>query len=182
MDFFDKASARAYFAPLRSSICEEQRIAKSAEICEKISKTKEFSTCDTLLLYYPIKSEPSALPLLDLAFARGISVAFPISVKEDYTLDFRTVSSLEDLLIGAYGICEPKKDAPHAIITNKTVCIVPALSFGKDHSRLGYGKGFYDRFLRNFKGTSIGITYSELICDKLPTDENDVPVKYIITD
>ena len=143
---------------------------------------KKFSECDTLLLYYPIKSEPSALSLLEEAFSRGISIAFPISIKNDYTLDFREIKSLDELSVGAYGICEPKTDAPLANITDKSLCIVPALSFDKRMHRLGYGKGFYDRFLKNFKGTAIGITYLELICEKLPSDENDIPVKYIITD
>ena len=182
MRFCDKASARAYFSSLRASLTEEQRLEKSEKICKKILDIKEFSECDTLLLYYPIKSEPSALPLLTEAFARGMSVAFPISIKDDFTLDFREIKSLDELSVGAYGICEPKNDASFAEMTEKTICIVPALSFDKSFHRLGYGKGFYDRFLKNFKGTAIGITYSELICEKLPADDNDIPVNYIITD
>ena len=182
MNFCDKSSARAYFSSLRSSLTESQRLEKSEKICKKILDMKEFSECDTLLLYYPIKSEPSSLALLDKAFSKGISVAFPISIKSNYTLDFREIKSLDELSVGAYGICEPKTDAPLAKITDKSLCIVPALSFDKSLHRLGYGKGFYDRFLKNFKGTAIGITYSELVCEKLPSDDNDIPVNYIITD
>lgn len=182
MIFTDKTSARAYFSSLRSSINNEMRLKKSQVICDKIAKSEAFLNCDTLLLYYPIKAEPSTLFLLDEAFFRGISVAFPISIKEDYTLDFRIVKSLDDLSVGAYGICEPRKDAPVINPTEKTLCIVPALSFDKNRMRLGYGKGFYDRFLKNFKGYSIGITYSELFCEKLPFDKNDIPVNLVITD
>ena len=182
MEFLDKSSARAYFSSLRSSILEEQRHVKSEKICQKISSTEEFLNCDTLLLYYPIKTEPSALSLLEKAFSLGKSVAFPISIKENYTLDFRVIESLDDLLVGAYGICEPTKSAPKASITNKTLCIVPALSFDEKGMRLGYGKGFYDRFLSEFPGYSIGITYSELFCKELPIDKYDIPVNKVITD
>ena len=182
MNFLDKTSARAYFSSLRSSIPEEKRLAKSAEICQKILTTEEFLNCDTLLLYYPIKSEPSALYLIEEALSRGISLGFPISIKETYTLDFKVIKSLDDLAVGAYGIREPKANLPSAPITDKTLCIVPALSFDEKGMRLGYGKGFYDRFLKDFKGYSIGITYSELFCKDLPFDKNDIPVKRVITD
>lgn len=182
MIFLDKPSARTHFSSLRSSIPEEQRLIKSKKICQKISNTEFFLKCDTLLLYFPIKAEPSLLPLLEKAFSLGKAIAFPISVKENYTLDFRVIQSLEDLTVGAYGICEPNKNAPTAKITDKTLCIVPALSFDEKGMRLGYGKGFYDRFLKDFSGYSIGITYSELFCKSLPFDKNDIPVDKVITD
>lgn len=182
MNFSDKTSARAYFSALRASITKEEQLIKSEKICDKILSTEAFLGCDTLLLYYPIKSEPSALALLETAFSRGISVAFPISVKTDYTLDFRVIRSLDDLSVGAYGIREPNQDAPCVKLTDKTLCIVPALSFDENGMRLGYGKGFYDRFLKEFSGTSIGITYSELFCQKLPFDKYDIPVDFVITD
>ena len=182
MKFFDKSSARAYFSTLRSSISDEKRIEKSKKICKKILNSEEFLNCDTILLYYPIKSEPSVLYLIEEAFSRNISIGFPISIKENYTLDFRIIKGLNDLAVGAYGICEPKKDLPCASFTDKTLCIVPALSFDEKGMRLGYGKGFYDRFLENFNGTSIGVTYSELLCKELPFDQNDIPVNKVFTD
>lgn len=182
MVFNDKKSARAYFSSLRSAIPLSQRQAKSETICDAISKTEEFLSCDTLLLYYPIKSEPSTLFLFDRAMEKGIQIAFPISITETFTLDFHTVQTLDSLRTGAYGICEPPLDAPRPKITDKTICIVPALSFDGNKNRLGYGKGFYDRFLSNFDGISIGITFSKLICKRLPTDIYDIKVDKIITD
>ena len=81
----------------------------------------------------------------------------------------------------SFGILEPKTNE----VVNKfdnSICIIPGIAFDKENNRLGYGKGFYDRFLENYKGIKIGLTYRECICDKIDTDENDVKMDKIITD
>jgi 5-formyltetrahydrofolate cyclo-ligase len=110
------------------------------------------------------------------------SIAFPISLTDSLTLDFRTVSSLDELESGAYGIKEPREDSPKAILSERTLCVVPALAFDKQGFRLGYGKGYYDRFLKNFQGVSIGLCKDDFLADSLPTDKNDIPVDILITD
>ena len=182
IEFNSKAKARAYFSALRSSITEDLRSSKSLTICKKISELPEFSTCDTLFIYFPIKSEPDTLSLFEFAKSRNIKIAFPISIKESFELDFRLVNSIDELRVGAYGIREPQQGAEKAISSPKSICIVPALAFDEVGNRLGYGKGFYDRFLRNFSGLSIGITFDELKCSSLPYEYTDIPVDIIITD
>ena len=180
--FNSKAEARAYFSALRASIDENAKKEKSLDICKRILSLPEFEECDVLFLYSPIKSEADPTYLLEVAEEKGINVAFPISIKDNNTLDFRIVDALSDLNIGAYGIREPKCDSKKAIFTQKSICIVPALSFDSNGNRLGYGKGFYDRFLSEFTGLSVGITFCELKCDLLPTENTDIPVDIIITD
>ena len=181
-DFSSKTEARAYFSALRSSIAEDLRKSKSLTICKKIADLPEFSTCDTLFIYFPIKSEADTLYLFEIAKERGIKIAFPISIKESFELDFRIVNSLDELSVGAYGIREPQQNAQKALITENSICIVPALAFDSSGNRLGYGKGFYDRFLKKFIGLSIGITFDELKCSALPCELTDIPVDIIITD
>ena len=180
--FNSKAEARKYFLALRSSIDSNIRRQKSLDICKSITLLPEFSECDALFIYAPIKSEADPTHLLRIAKERGIRVAFPISVTSTFELDFRFVDSLDDLQIGAYSILEPKSDAPKAVFTQKSICIVPALAFDLNGNRLGYGKGFYDRFLNSFTGLSVGITYTELKCQSLPHEYTDIPVDIIITD
>ena len=90
--------------------------------------------------------------------------------------------SLNDLREGMYGIREPDEALPCSEITENTVCIVPGLAFTPDGGRLGYGGGYYDRFLSDYSGTSIGLCYSELLFDSLPSEEYDIAVDIIITD
>ena len=180
--FLSKSEARAYFSAMRTSLDDNARKSKSLAICKKISELPFFSECDALFLYSPIKSEANPMPLFELAQKHNIRVAFPISIKDSCTLDFRFVDSLDELCLGAYNIQEPSNDCQTAIYTERSICIVPALAFDKSGNRLGYGKGFYDRFLKDFTGTSIGITFSELKCDTLPAEITDIPVDIIITD
>ena len=81
-----------------------------------------------------------------------------------------------------FGLFEPNNTCPILIPDEKTLCIVPAIAFDENGDRLGYGKGFYDRFLRDFKGTSVGLTCSDLLVKQLPTDPHDTPVKIVITE
>ena len=81
-----------------------------------------------------------------------------------------------------FGLFEPNNTCPILIPDEKTLCIVPAIAFDENGNRLGYGKGFYDRFLSNFKGTSVGLTCSDLLVKQLPTDPHDTPVKIVITE
>ena len=181
-EFNSKIEARAHFSALRSSIPEKTRKEKSEAVCNTILSLPSFSKCDVIFLYAPIKSEVNIYPLFNEAIKRGIRVAFPISIKESSTLDFRFVNEDAELILGTYSIREPRADLPKAIFTERSLCIVPALSFDKSGNRLGYGKGFYDRFLSSFNGISIGVTFSELKSDALPTDKFDIPVDIIITD
>ena len=182
IEFNSKSEARAYFSKLRASIITEERNAKSLAICKKIAALPDFSLCDTLFIYSPIKNEADPTPLFEMSKARNIKIAFPISVKESLELDFRIVNSIDELTVGAYGIREPQQNAKKATFTKNSICIVPALAFDNSGNRLGYGKGFYDRFLKNFTGLSIGITFDELKCTSLPYEITDVPVDIIITD
>ncbi len=182
LKFSDKQQARKYFASKRLEISETDGIELSSSICRHISKLPQFASCHTLLLYYPIKNEINLLPLARLAFDLGKQVAFPISIVETYTLDFRCVGSLDELRIGSYGICEPSITSSQAVLDSNTLCIVPALAYDIQGYRLGYGKGYYDRFLCSFKGTSVGVASGDFVCHSLPINETDVAVDIIITE
>ena len=62
------------------------------------------------------------------------------------------------------------------------VCLVPGLTFDPDGNRLGYGKGYYDRFLRDFNGKTVGVCYASFVKWNIPSDKYDVPVQYLLTD
>ncbi|MBE6533520.1 MAG: 5-formyltetrahydrofolate cyclo-ligase [Ruminococcaceae bacterium] len=182
IEFNSKCEARAHFSTLRASISKDARAKKSLDICKKIAQLPEFNECDALFLYAPIKSEADPSALFEIAKAHGMRIAFPISVTDTFELDFRFVNSFKELELGAYGIREPRQNAEKAFFTQKSICVVPALSFDSTGNRLGYGKGFYDRFLINFIGLSVGITFDELKCNSLPHENTDISVDIIITD
>lgn len=176
----DKQKARLELSKIRADIYDRVKYPKL--LCNGIAMLKEYKDADVILLYSPTRSEPDISPLADIARRDGKKVAFPISVTKDCTLDFRLISSLDELETGAYGIREPRADADHATLSERTLCIVPALAVDTDGYRLGYGKGYYDRFLSTFEGTAVVAIHSSLVCERLPRNNTDIPVKTIITE
>ena len=127
------------------------------------------------------------MPIAVSALEAGRTVAFPRCRNlEDGThhMDFHIVTSLDQLEIGSYGIREPFADLPIYDVTasEKAVIIVPALSYDRMGFRLGYGGGYYDRYLSDFKGTRVGFAYSRFVCPKLPRSRYDLPVDVLVTE
>ena len=73
-------------------------------------------------------------------------------------------------------------EAPLCVPTERTLCLLPALSFDPTGNRLGYGKGYYDRFLATFPGVRAGVSYTKMMVKNLPAEEHDLPVKLIFTE
>ena len=177
--YTDKREARVAFSRLRASIPD--RDAYSEQLCRNILATNEYKSADTILLYFQTKSEPDLRLLASIAQKDQKDVAYPISKNESKTLDFRIVRDFSELRVGAYGILEPDDAAKKPILTGNTLCIVPALAIDRSGYRLGYGGGYYDRFLSTFEGNAIVAIHSSLLCDRLPRYDTDVPIKTIIT-
>ena len=97
-------------------------------------------------------------------------------------MSFYEIKSFDDLEQGSFNIFEPKEYCPMIADFNDACCIVPALSYDKRGYRLGFGKGFYDKFLCKFNGEKIGICYDNCICGKLPNDEFDISVDWLVTE
>jgi 5-formyltetrahydrofolate cyclo-ligase len=182
MNLKEKTELRKAARITRNAFSEEYISEASKSACERICATKEFMLAKTVLLYYPIKNEISPLYLIEIAQDLGKTVAFPVCNRDDGTLTFKAVTDVSELTGTSLGLFEPSISFEEVRINKDTVCIVPALLFSKEGHRLGYGMGYYDRFLDNFEGTSIGLSYSSLLCDALPHAEHDIPLNMIITE
>ena len=176
----DKKKARLELSKIRADIYDKPEYSKL--LCNGIAMLQEYKDADVVLLYFPTRSEPDISSLADIAWRDGKKVAFPISVTTDCTLDFRLVSSFDELEAGAYGILEPNSDAKRAVLSSCALCVVPALAVDAAGYRLGYGKGYYDRFLSSFEGNSVIAIHSSLVCERLPRNDTDIPVNTIITE
>ncbi|MBR2381277.1 MAG: 5-formyltetrahydrofolate cyclo-ligase [Clostridia bacterium] len=161
----------------------EMHINKASErACKILTQTPEFLSADTILIYYPTKNEISPLPILEVAQKSGKRIALPVCNMENNSLSFHIITSIDEVNPSHFGICEPPKINEEPIVTERTLALIPALAFSKKGHRLGYGRGFYDRFLADFKGISAGLSYSELVFDKIPHEDHDIPLKMLITE
>ena len=97
-------------------------------------------------------------------------------------MEFYTLLPESKLIQGAYNIPEPPADAPLCVPDEHTLCIVPGLSFDVYGNRIGYGKGYYDKYLENFPGVAMGVLYASTMLKRIPTDAHDRPVHCLITE
>ena len=157
------------------------RIFAGKEISSVIVSLEEFVKANTVLTFYPVGSEIDTFPLFKMAKKLGKRVAFPCSL-EGGILIFREINDLSEMKGIAHNIPEPTQESKVVLDFERSVCITPALAFDIDGYRIGYGGGYYDRFLASYTGTAIGIAYDDMICDALPHEEFDLPVDIIITE
>lgn len=178
----EKKAARAKYKGLRREICGEKKARLDDAICNRIISLSSFRFADTVLIYSPIGSEIDVNKVARRALSLGKRVAFPVCDTSSREMTFKYISSLDELEIGAYSIPEPKADAECFMHIQHSLCIVPALAFDRFGFRLGYGGGYYDKFLKKFDGVTLGVCYEALIRDTLPAGVYDVPVDVIVTE
>lgn len=133
----------------------------------------------SVFTYVSTDIEVDTCRVLEYCFEKGISVATPVS--GDTELTFYYVKSYDDLSVGRFGILEPTNRETAATADKDTLCIVPALCADGKGYRLGYGRGYYDRFLESFIGCSIIICYSDFRRE-VPTEPHDKRAHFTIFD
>lgn len=174
-----KKTLRSEYKALRNSVTDRE--VKSDKIYQLLTDSNFYNDADTVLLYWSVGSEVITHRMIDKVLSDGKKLALPKCIDAFGNMLFYYVSSADELIDGMYGIKEPAGDKPYDVSHMRSLCIVPGLSFSTAGYRLGYGKGYYDRFLENFKGVSIGLCYEECMTQFLPTDGYDKQVNYIIT-
>ncbi len=170
----EKAEIRAVYRKKRASLTDTEREINDAELCHRVTETDAYRNAASILLYFPMKNEIDVKPIMEKALLDGKKVAFPKCGKNG-EMNFHYVKSENDLTPGAYGIFEPSADLPiFDLAESLAVCIVPGLVFDAEGYRVGYGGGYYDRFLAKFKGVSIAPVRRGFMSNKpLPRDEFD---------
>ena len=175
-----KAALRAELRALRAALSEKERARRDKGICDTLIALLD--GVDTLLLFYPKGAEIDLRPVFYEAKTRGISCAFPRCGEEKGQMDFHLVGDLDELENGKFGLREPRKDAAPVTDLAGAMIIVPAFSFDLEGHRIGYGGGYYARYLRSHTVPSVGVVYEEFLRDALPHDTLDISVDDIVTE
>ncbi len=159
------------------------RIEKSsAAIAERLFGTDEFGAAETILCFVSTEIEVGTRPIIERARKDGKRVAVPKCVKGAPLLTFHYIESADELAEGAFGIPEPLPECEQCSDFGGALCIVPALCCDIRGHRMGYGRGYYDRFLAGFAGVSCGVVFEDFMLPEIPTEPTDIPLDIIITD
>lgn len=154
---------------------------KSIAICEKLLEINAFKNAKTIMIFMSAFKEPDTIPIIKNIFRLSKKVVVPVTDQQTKIITPSYINCLDDMIAGAYNILEPQiiKSAPLCAID---LVIVPGIAFDKNGNRLGFGEGYYDKFLKNYKKIKIGICYDFQLLDKLPADEHDIPMDIILTE
>lgn len=174
----EKKYLREKFLFLRDMIPEEVRIKKSKIIVEKISKLSKFVSGEKIMLYYPFRGEVDLLSMVkdfnDKTFY------FPVVDFENKKIVVKEYS--EPFKKNRFGIYEPVNGKELENILLLDMIVVPGIVFDTNCYRIGYGGGYYDKFLYNLPVFSVGVCFDEQLIEKIPVEKNDVQVDMVITD
>ena len=172
-----KQELRRELLAKRSAFLPEEKRLWDQAICTALSGI--LAEYKLVLAFYPIRSEPDILPALQSTSAK---IALPkcdpaIGEMRFYQADWGTLTP------GAHGIPEP--NSQFSILNSQlrgALCLVPGIAFDRQGCRLGYGKGYYDRFLAGGAAEALGICYEALLLNQLPRDAHDMPARRILTE
>ena len=173
-------------AALRKELIEKRRELDSGlkavndrKIFERVANLPQFKNAETVLCYVSTAIEVDTDEIIRYCLISGKKVAVPQCVGQNMV--FRFITGREQLKKGAFGISEPDESLPSANSFENSICIVPALRYNTEGQRIGYGKGFYDRFLRDSGCFSIGICYDDFI-GNFPAEKHDKAVDIVVTE
>ena len=150
----------------------------SKEIQDNLRKVDFFRSAKSIGAYYSIGSEVQTQDILQEILNAGKQLALPKVVKND--LVFKKITSFSDLEQGNFSVMEPKEKCES--VKNLDVIIIPAIALTRDGFRLGYGFGYFDRFLHGKKSKIIALSYAKQIVKSFPRDDHDVKINCIVTE
>lgn len=168
----------------RETLSEKERVRLNDCITKKLLASPEYADAATVLTYVSVSSEVSTRMIIERALCDGKTVAVPRCLP-GHCLEFVAIASLEQLVAAPFNLLEPAKELPAVTEDqkNNSICIVPALLVDTKGYRLGYGAGFYDRFLSTYPGKKICLAYQQnLSRTMLPHTALDVAVDMVITE
>lgn len=179
----NKNELRRYYKSLRTAMDPYERRRADERICENVLSLEEVRNCRTVFIYVSGPIEVDTRMLISVLLGQNEKkVCCPKCVKGTNIMEFYRIKSFDDLEEGAFGISEPKQQCEKMTEDEESVCLIPGLSFDTKGFRLGFGKGFYDRFLSDYKGSRIGLCYEACMCESLPVDSFDICAQAVVTD
>ena len=172
----------------RKSLSEKDRLDKSSAIISNLKALKEFQKAEVILMYASLPDEVETLRLMrELTEEGKRQVYCPVTQGDE--MEFYRILSLDDLKEGNFHVLEPEPLAEKQLELQKDVyycMLMPGLMFDQKGNRLGYGKGYYDKYLarvpKEVNLTTIALSYEKMIKVVIPTEGTDWKTKYIVTE
>lgn len=174
----EKDALRKHLLEKRDSISFDLIQIHSQKILSKLKKIQVFSDAESIGCYYSIGSEVLTYNIIKNLLDAKKTVSLPkIS---DNTMDFRKIEHVKNLEKNNFDIPEPRENCP--IQKKHDIILVPSIGLDEKGNRIGYGYGFYDRYLTKNESVKIALTYSKQIVKSIPISDDDIKMDWIVTE
>jgi len=177
----DKRALRRRILALRDAVDAATQRRWSAAAYERLSALQVYRAARTVHLFVPFGSEVDTRPVLEDLWARQIRAVLP-RVAPDRRLDHLAVTGWDEVEPGAYGIGEPVAACRAVDPAEVELILVPGVAFDRRGGRLGYGGGYYDRFLQACPAPRVALAFDLQIVDAVPREDHDLLVDAVVTD
>ncbi len=181
----DKTKMREKCRCMRDAMHRADIMAKSLAIVNRLLGTDVYAKAEWLFPYVSYGSEVETISLIDVALKHGKKVAVPILVNpRENKMVFQQIESTKELTRLHYGIMEPEYKEENIVVPNSsTLIITPGLAFDENGYRLGYGGGYYDRYLSEYRPmANYGLAFEQQIVDRILIDGYDVRMDGVVTE
>ena len=174
----DKHELRRLIREKKRAMTEAQICSASEKLCQMFAQTEQYQNAATVYGYLPYNQEVRTVPMLEQAMKDGKRVAVPKCYGDE--MRFIYMDDLSKVEKGYANIPEPIADEP--VADDKTALVLmPGMAFTKDGKRMGYGGGFYDKFLAaEPEHPTVALCYDFQMVESLPTEEYDIPVDCVL--
>lgn len=179
MEEQSKSQLRKLAFKIRLSMTEDQVFEESEEIARRLFNSDIYKSAKRVFSYYSINNEVDTSDINRIILKDKKKLALPVCI-DDYNLEFHQIDDLTQVERGVLNIPIPKKKNK-IVPQSYDIMLMPGILFSKTGYRIGYGKGYYDRYLSDKKIFKIGLTYDNLLIDDINHSEFDVKADYIIT-
>jgi len=184
----DKKILRKEILAKRKNINTVEKEEKDRKILEKFYESKYYIEAKNIFIYISYDSEINTKGIINKALMDNKKIYVPRTEFKTRLMDAVKITSLDNLIESEYGILEPSAEKPHIDPNGLDLIVVPGVAFDRNGGRMGYGAGFYDRYFEKIskdnmkKVIKLALAYDFQILEKIPMNEQDVPVNYIITE
>ena len=171
----DSNDIRKKIKELRKSLPSKTLKELSEKIFEKV-KTLDFKDKENIFIYKSFNGEVETESIIEHFLSENKTLSFPVINGENMVAG---IPIGEDEIRSKFGTLEPKN---HIVMNKVDVCFLPLLACDLEFNRLGYGKGYYDKFLKDKECLKIGLCYDFQVVEKIESKPWDVPLDIIITE
>jgi 5-formyltetrahydrofolate cyclo-ligase len=183
MELITKREVRKIILDKRDLIDFKVRKEWDKNIFHNLINNVLYKNAKVIFAFVSFKSEVDTLQIMDHSFKHNKVICVPKIKSKEKGISFYEISSLEDLQLGYYEILEPKSKCKEANVNDLELMLIPGVAFDRSGGRIGYGAGFYDKFLRNTgkNFNKIALSYHFQVIGNVPMDSHDVRIDGIIT-